>query len=305
MKAYVAVTDTSWFRFLRARPNLDEVNFWRPGSDRQFRAIDPGEPFLFKLRSPQNVIVGGGIFSRFYGLPISMAWTAFREANGAPGSMQMRRAIESHRQSGSTGEDFKIGCIILQSVVFLPKEFWIPCQPRLTGYSPGKSFDAEREPIASIWTQVQNARSAVPGSSSVRDAPAGMYGEPQLYRPRLGQGSFRIEVTRTYGEHCAVSGEKALPTLDAAHILPVSEGGEHRLDNGLLLRSDIHRLFDRGYATITTDHRFRVSRRLRDDFDNGEPYFPLDGAEISRPARREDWPNREFLEWHGDTVFRD
>lgn len=55
---------------------------------------------------------------------------------------------------------------------------------------------------------------------------------------------------------------------------------------------------------MTPDHRFRVSRRLRDDFDNGEPYFPFDGVQISLPSLPEEQPNREFLEWHADTVFR-
>ena len=63
-----------------------------------------------------------------------------------------------------------------------------------------------------------------------------MFGEPYLVRPRLGQGSFRVLVTDTYGRRCAVTGEKALPVLDAAHIRAVREGGQHRLDNGLLLR---------------------------------------------------------------------
>lgn len=86
-----------------------------------------------------------------------------------------------------------------------------------------------------------------------------------------------------------------------AHKRP---GGQHRIDNGLLLRTDIHRLFDRGYVTVTPDHRFRVSRRLKSDFDNGEPYYPLDGREIWVPARLEAQPSREFLEWHADSVFR-
>lgn len=72
----------------------------------------------------------------------------------------------------------------------------------------------------------------------------------------------------------------------------------------LLLRTDVHRLFDRGYVTVTKDYRFRVSRRLRDDFDNGEPYFPYDRQEIWRPPNAADRPSREFLEWHADTVFR-
>ena len=112
-----------------------------------------------------------------------------------------------------------------------------------------------------------------------------MYGDPVLVRPRLGQGAFQLLVTDTYERHCAVTGERALPTLDAAHIRAVQEGGQHRIDNGLLLRTDIHRLFDRGYVTVTPDHRFRVSRRLKTDFDNGEPYYPLEGREIWVPRR--------------------
>ena len=62
VQAYVAVTDRDWYRALRDRRDLDEVNFWQPGGNRQFRALQPGEPFLFKLHAPDNVIVGGGFF---------------------------------------------------------------------------------------------------------------------------------------------------------------------------------------------------------------------------------------------------
>jgi putative restriction endonuclease len=58
VRAYVGVTDGDWFRFLVARPNVTEVNFWQPGGTRAFRTLDVGQPFLFKLHSPQNFIVG-------------------------------------------------------------------------------------------------------------------------------------------------------------------------------------------------------------------------------------------------------
>jgi len=70
------------------------------------------------------------------------------------------------------------------------------------------------------------------------------YGTPQTVQPRLGQGTFRIAVTGAYGA-CAVSGEHSLPALEAAHVLPYADGGEHALPNGLLLRADIHRLVRR------------------------------------------------------------
>lgn len=92
-----------------------------------------------------------------------------------------------------------------------------------------------------------------------------------------------------------MTGEKALPVLQAAHIRPVTKQGPHRVDNGLLLRSDIHTLFDQGYVTVTPEHRVLVSRRL---------YYPLAGQRMWLPGRVEDHPSREFLEWHADTVYR-
>ena len=121
---------------------------------------------------------------------------------------------------------------------------------------------------------------------------------------RLGQGAFRVLVTDTYERRCAVTREKALPVLEAAHIQPVAEGGPHSVSNGLLLRSDVHTLYDRGYVTIAPDLRFRVSRRLKKDFDNGEHYYQLDGSTIWVPRGADERPKRELLEWHADTVFR-
>src|ERR1700719_292565 len=103
------------------------------------------------------------------------------------------------------------------------------------------------------------------------DAPLNVprYGEPTLIHPRLGQGAFRVSVTDVYQHRCAVTGEKTLPILDAAHIRPFGQGGEHDITNGLLLRTDIHKLFDLGYVTVSNAGRFEVGRRLREDFENG------------------------------------
>jgi putative restriction endonuclease len=130
-----------------------------------------------------------------------------------------------------------------------------------------------------------------------------MYGDPVLIAPRLGQGAFRVMVTDFYERRCAVTREKSLPVLEAAHIKPVAERGTHGIGNGLLIRSDIHRLFDRGYVTVTPDCHFRVSHRLKDDFDNGEVYYRLNGSKIWVPQDPSKRPDRELLEWHSDTIF--
>ncbi len=107
----------------------------------------------------------------------------------------------------------------------------------------------------------------------------------------------------SYHRRCAISGTHIPPVLQAAHIRPVTRGGEHRLDNGLLLRSDIHTLFDRGYLGVDPQHRLLVSPRLRADFSNGDQLYAKAGQVIDLPERRADRPSREFLEWHLDEIF--
>jgi putative restriction endonuclease len=81
-------------------------------------------------------------------------------------------------------------------------------------------------------------------------------------------------------------------------------GGEHKLDNGLLLRSDVHTLFDLGYLGVDPGYRLHVSPRLREEFSNGEQFYQHAGHSIALPTHRADLPGGEFLEWHLDTIFR-
>ncbi len=305
MRAYVAVTDPEWYRFLRQMPPLDEVNFWRPGGTQQFKALDVGQPLLFKLHHPENFITGGGFFTHFSLLPSRLAWDAFGPKNGAASFEQMRRRIEKYRRRGSDRHaEYVIGCVILGDPFFFDERNWIPApedfHPNIV---QGKAYDLTTSAGKALWDNV-SMRLAAAKPAQIAEPASPVYGEPMLVRQRLGQGAFRVLITDTYQRRCAVTGEKALPVLEAAHIRPVSEGGIHRIDNGLLLRSDIHTLFDRGYVTVTPDYRFRTSRRLKDDFDDGETYLRWQGAELRLPARQENHPDRELLEWHSDVVFR-
>jgi putative restriction endonuclease len=97
---------------------------------------------------------------------------------------------------------------------------------------------------------------------------------------------------------------RTLPALEAAHIKPFAEVKAHDVRNGLLLRSDLHRLFDLGYVSVQPDLKFRVSRAIRDDFENGRDYYALDNTGIRPPNDPTKAPAREFLEWHYDELFR-
>jgi len=57
--------------------------------------------------------------------------------------------------------------------------------------------------------------------------------------------------------------------LEAAHIRPYAAGGEHALSNGLLLRSDLHTLFDLATLQLIPKRDILVSDRIKGEFENG------------------------------------
>ena len=306
MKLYVGVTDNEWHRYLSQLPEMEEINFWQPGGKQRFQSLRPGELFLFKLHSPQNFIVGGGFFTHSSILPVSLAWEAFGEKNGTATFGEMRTKILKYRDSNNDQrEDFEIGCILLQQPFFLPRSEWIPIPKDFSlNIVQGKTYDADSGTGKELCDAIQARFRSQPALQFQVGDGTVMWSTPTLVRQRLGQGAFRILVTDTYDRRCAITGEKALPALEAAHIKPVTEEGRHRIDNGVLFRSDIHRLFDSGYVTVMPDYKFRASQKLKDDFHNGEEYFRMNGNTIWLPKNVDSKPNREFLEWHSDTVFR-
>ena len=89
---------------------------------------------------------------------------------------------------------------------------------------------------------------------------------------------------------------------DDAHG-PFADGGPHDVANGLLLRADLHILFDRGYVAVDEHNRFVVSPRLRDDYHNGRDYYARHGQPIALPADPAQRPAKERLEWHRGHVY--
>ncbi|NBB82765.1 MAG: HNH endonuclease [Alphaproteobacteria bacterium] len=315
MRLFVANTDNAWFDFLARHAPLDEVNFWRPGAPQAFRALQPGDVFVFRLKRPRNAIGGAGIFLRDEALPVSLAWDCFGPANGVPSLTAFRESLARlARTRLGPADDPVRSARILGQPVFLPPELWIDLPE---DWSPtivsGKTYDASTPIGRDLWDRLSTALGAAAGTPVAAAAaalPRGWladgerYGVPAMFRPRLGQGTFRLAVTGAYERRCAVSGERVLPALEAAHIRPYAEGGEHAVPNGLLLRRDIHGLYDRGYVTVDPDGRFLVSRQVREEFRNGREYYALHGQLIRPPQRDADRPSRAALEWHTETVFR-
>lgn len=116
----------------------------------------------------------------------------------------------------------------------------------------------------------------------------------QLVALRQGQPVFRRALLSAYAGRCAITGTNVASVLEAAHIS--SHKGEHTNEvwNGLLLRADLHTLFDLHLITVdSTDLRVRVAPSLK-----GSDYARLEGVQLSTPGTLTEHPSPEVLAAH-------
>ena len=210
VRAYVGVTDHSWYEFLAARPWLNEVNFWRPGDQREFQALPRGEPFFFKTHHPHNRVVGGGLFNGFACCGSPRRGSMLRCRRTAPTSLasgcaRPRRA--GYRQQPiAPGEDPSSAASSLRDTCLLSLSTTTPLTSRpdfdakpCTGqramtcaYPAWPDYFHELLPGCSVGP---SSRSICP-DHGIGTGPT--YGDPRLTPQRLGQQAFQAVVLNAY-----------------------------------------------------------------------------------------------------------
>jgi putative restriction endonuclease len=311
VKVYVGVTDTAWFAYLQNRSS-EEANFWRP-SGKAFKVLRPGDLFLFKSRAPHNRIVGGGYFVDAPKLPLISAWEIFGEGNGVPTLQALQERIATYRKEPWTlAYNPNITCITLSEVFYFDEVSTFEAPGFAKNIVSGKSYGSG-DPNNTTLLQETIARLAVHPSPLLNAQQnqavqnlilsAGR-GKPTSILPRLGQGAFRALVMKAYGQACSITNDHTLPVLEAAHVKPFSLTQTHSVDNGLLLRSDLHKLFDQGFITLKPEDRtLVVSRKLKDVYQNGRIYYALEGRSLRVPAPGYPTVSEENLRFHAEKVF--
>lgn len=117
---------------------------------------------------------------------------------------------------------------------------------------------------------------------------------------RRGQKKFRNAVLKAYNRQCAFTGNNTQEVLEAAHILSYKGEQTNHVQNGILLRSDIHLLFDLGLLTIEAEtYKIQVHSSLANSV-----YFEFNNTDITLPLNSSDYPNREALRHHNVNEFR-
>ncbi|MGV2964861.1 HNH endonuclease [Paenibacillus sp. AGC30] len=108
---------------------------------------------------------------------------------------------------------------------------------------------------------------------------------------REGQPKFRAELMDAYSQKCCITGEECIPLLEAAHIRGHINKNSNKPSNGLLLRIDFHKLYDKGLLYIDKNYIVHISSKIKN-----EDYKKYEGVKIKLPNNRSYYPNKELLE---------
>lgn len=312
MKVYVGITDTGWFFYLEEKRS-EEANFWRP-SGRAFKALRPGDLFLFKRHAPHNGIVGGGYFVEAPQLPLILAWEIFGEANGVPTLRALQERIAAYRKEPCTVVyNPTITCITLGEVFYFDAATSFEAPGFAKNIVSGKAYPSDdphnawllQETVAHLTIHLPPPLMAQQNQAMQNLISSSGWGKPTSVLPRLGQGAFRARVMNAYGRACSITNDHTLPVLEAAHVKPFSLTQTHSVDNGLLLRSDLHKLFDQGFIALKPEDRtLVVSQKLKDIYQNGRIYYALEGYPLRAPSAGYPAVSEENLRFHAENVFR-
>jgi putative restriction endonuclease len=310
-------TDADWYEHLSRMASgsparLDEVNFWQRKSTSEFGSPGPGEPVFFRRKAPERAVAGYGFFaSHFVAADVYSAWSLLGEKNGAPTLGTLARQL----QRDEAGLRRPLGCLLLREAVFWADPRWIPWDER-RGWKDAIVVGRRERGTENARVLLQAvARDGVerPSDLAERFRLVPIDARTVIERPvvaREGQGTFRARVLDAWGGACAITGEHTEPVLQAAHIQPYRGPESNHVQNGLLLTSEFHTLFDRGLVAVEPpgagrrDYHVRVSTRIREKWQNGRRYNDFDGRPlVGVPRRPELLPSREALEWHRENIF--
>jgi len=120
--------------------------------------------------------------------------------------------------------------------------------------------------VSTVETMLADLLVTLPQASTTAPPPPITGGHRKaLVKVRNGQKAYREQLLQKYGLVCAVTGPCPAEALEAAHLMAFSTHARHDVDEGLLLRSDIHKLFDRGLVAVhPTTLQVHVSPTIRD-----------------------------------------
>lgn len=286
------------------------TNFWSlkqkdSAPDQELARVKPGSLVLQVLKQGgQYYIVGGGYFVKWVLLKPSKAWECFGVRNGRNSFAEMMQEIRE--QGGDENSDL-ISHILYGTFIFSNRDA-LPVPVEYTQEFDDNDYRfliSTAQPIGRYLDHILRERRAGLSAEEYSSDWRGIYYLAAKHVEHADIDGFHAAVMAAYDFKCAITGDTSVPVLDVANIQPCYSKSFQSVQNGVLMRCDLHRLFSEGYITLSyvgdDAIEVRVSKSLASM--GAESYLKYDHKRITLPQDRTAWPKREYLLWHNNKCF--
>ena len=284
----ISPTDIDWFYFNKMRNQTNSINFWTP-TPWNIKRLNHGDRLYFMLKSPIRKIGGFGIFNNYENLSIPDAWEKFGYGNGVESKPRLIKRLNkylSKNTSLNAGlESHQIGCISLNNCEFWEDIQFIDIEQTIHEFKK----NIVKIKFFNEYDSIQSHHNSLVMDSSKYEIVGSGEKHKKAYQQnvRIGQSEFRAKLINAYHGQCCISKETCEELLEAAHIQPYINKKSNHVQNGLLLRIDLHKLFDSGLLKIDQNYLVHISSQLQ----SGN-YRTYDKKRILLPKNPNNWPSK-------------
>lgn len=299
---YIGNTDHDWFELCKGNSPLPQVNFWQP-SRKKFHALNDGGIFFFRRKAPINKIGGFGILAFSGDATIKDCWDSFGISNGVDSLEEFITRVRKYRKSDHVDQHTLIGVKTIVEATFLDEQDWFDLprdwsQNIVTGKGYSADSDAGKQ-LYKSYIQLKHRERDTTVSNTISgfsDGPQTGYYAERTSKVRVNQSQFRLAVIAAYEGRCAITGCSVHEALDAAHIKRFSDTQDHSIQNGILLRKDIHALIDQGLLIIDKEGFIHLSGSFHDNYSDKNEYLQFEGKRMRFPKNPRYQPRLEDFE---------
>ena len=300
-----------WYKIIRSEylvsGSLDSC-FWsidKPSSQltQDVKDFQPGGVVLYICQMGDQIkVVGGGFFISWYKISLDEAWSRFGVRNGVTDFDDLVAEVKEH---GGHRSSNIIAATLGNNFIFDGSSLITVPEEVSSHFKSGMRFILNIDDPTGRYLYQVAKKVYSQDLDKYGDTWKGVYYLASRSHFRSYSAGFYAKVRAAYKFKCAVTGSTIVPLLEVAQLRPFYDFKEQIAANGILLRSDFHRLFSLGYITLeyVTDDKvvIRTSSCLKSV--GAAEYLEYEGKQVSLPDDKTAWPNPQYLEWHRKNCF--
>ncbi len=284
------------------------TNFWTlktKDPDPQLVHVKPGTLVIYVMQEGgHHIIVGGGYFVSWRELQAKEAWGCFGVRNGQSSYEDFLAEIE--RQGGNEHSPL-MSTILFGTFIFSRREtLMVPDEFKPDFDNADSRFILSlNDPLGRYLQRLLRDRRAGLHTDEYSSDWRGIYYLAAKQVEHSDIDGFYAAVMAAYDFKCAITGSAAMPLLDVTNIQPCYNNTFQSVQNGILMRCDLHRLFSEGYITLCYQDAESILVKVSKSVETvgAKEYMRFDGTKLTLPQDKDKWPKREYLEWHRNKCF--